>query len=86
MWLNTMQKYKYSNNETVKKAEDILKSEIGELVKEIEVNELVHGIGFTRPFSSVGFIKNDPQILMNERKFFLEKLLQVSFYLKDLFF
>jgi len=78
MWLNTALTYNYSNNEAVKKAEEILKSEISELVKEIEVNELVHGIGFTRPFTSVGASKNDPQILLNERKFFIEKLLKVG--------
>lgn len=71
--------YKYSNNEAVKKADDNLKSECAELVKEIETNELVYGISFSRPFSSVTANKNDAQLLANERKLFIEKMLQVRF-------
>lgn len=78
MWLNSALKYKYGNNEAVQKAEEILKSEIAELAKEIELNELEYGAGLARPFSSVSVRKNEAQILANERKFFIEKLLQVS--------
>lgn len=81
MWLNTASTYNYSNNEAVKKSEEILKSELSELVKEIEVNELVLGIGLARPFTSLGVSKNDAQLLANERKFYMEKLLKVVFFL-----
>lgn len=77
MLLNTALTYNYSNNEAVRKSEEILKFEIGELVKEIEVNELVHGIGFNRPFTSILATKNDAQILANERKYYIERLLNV---------
>ena len=85
MWLNRAGTYNYVSNEAIRKAEEMLKSEVVELVKEIEVNELVHGIGFSRPFTSVIASKNDPQILANERKYYIEKLLQVSFFFIHLF-
>lgn len=78
MWLNHTANYKYQNNEAVKKAEEQLQSELNELKREIETNELVYGLGFTRPFSSVPLPK-DGQILAKERKLYLEKMLQVFF-------
>lgn len=79
MWLNETANYKYQNNEAVKKAEEQLQSELNELKREIETNELVYGIGFTRSFSSVP-IPKDGQILSKERKLYLEKMLQVILF------
>jgi hypothetical protein len=68
--------YKYNNAQSVKEQEDHLKSELTELKREIETNELVHGIAFTRPFTSVP-IPSDTDVLARERKFYIEKLLKV---------
>ena len=76
MWLNEAANYKYLNNETVRKADEQLVIELNELKREIETNELVHGIGFNRPFTSVP-VPKDPQILAKERKLYIEKMLQV---------
>ncbi len=84
MWLNNCLKYNYNSNETIKKTEDILKSEISELVKEVETNEIENKTGFNRPFTSISVKKNEFKVLLNERKFFLEKLLHVSYQLSEI--
>lgn len=76
MWLNESSSFKYLNGETVKKAEDKLQLEINELKKEIETNELVYGLTFTRPFSSVP-APRDAQHLARERKLHIEHMLSV---------
>ena len=78
MWTEESFQYisKTSNNESVKKAEEFLHSEIAELKKEIETNELVHHIAFTRPFTSIP-APRDSVILNKERKLYIEKLLKV---------
>ncbi|CAF0884068.1 unnamed protein product [Brachionus calyciflorus] len=77
MWLNeAAANYKYLNNEPVKKAEEQLQIELNELKREIETNELVHGIGFNRSFTSVP-VPKDAQLLAKERKLYIEKMLQV---------
>ena len=76
----TEESFQYLNkaniNESVKKAEEFLQNEIAELKKEIETNELVHQIAFTRPFSSVP-PPRDHIILSKERKLYIDKLLKV---------
>ena len=76
MWLDESSTYKYSTNESIKRADEQLQSELAELKKEIETNELVHGVSFSRPFSSVP-VPKDSQLLAQERKLYIEKLLQV---------
>jgi hypothetical protein len=76
MWLDESSKFKHLNIEAVRTAQDQLTYELGELKKEIEINELVHGIAFVRPFTSVP-IPKDPVLLATERKLYIEKLLQV---------
>lgn len=78
MWLNDTSDYALNNNEAIKKQNENLKSELADLVREIETNELVYGLTFTRPFSSIASVKNDAQLLENERKYFIEKLIQVN--------
>jgi len=76
MWLNESSKYKYLNSDAVKRAEDNLQLELNELKKEIETNELVHGISFSRAFTSVPIPKDAPS-LARERKLYIEKLLKI---------
>ena len=78
MWTDETSQYinKANNNDTVKKAEEQLGSEIAELKKEIETNELVHQIAFTRPFSSVP-APRDALFLSKERRLYFEKLFKV---------
>lgn len=78
MWSDESSTYKYisKQNETVRKADEQLVSDINDLKKEIETNELVHGIGFVRPFSSVP-TPRDPKVTERERKIYIEKLLRV---------
>ena len=75
MWLNQTSTYN-SASESVKKADEFLQSELAELKKEIETNELVHGIAFVRPFTSVP-VPKDAQVLARERRLYIEKLLKV---------
>lgn len=76
MWLNESSKYKYLSSDAVKRAEDNLQLELNELKKEIETNELVHGISFSRSFTSVPIPKDAPS-LARERKLYIEKLLKI---------
>ena len=78
MWSDEVSTYSYNSkqNEAIQKADDQLKSEISELKKEIETNELIHGIGFVRPFCSVP-TPRDPKIAERERKVYIEKLMRV---------
>jgi hypothetical protein len=77
MWLDESSKFKHLNTEAVKISQDQLNYELNELKKEIELNELVHGIAFTRPFTSVP-VPNDAQQLVLERRLYIERLLQVK--------
>ena len=79
MWSDESSTYKYTakQNESVRKADEQLVAEIGELKKEIETNELVHGVTFARPFASVPSPK-DPKVAERERKLYIEKLLRVN--------
>jgi hypothetical protein len=76
MWLNESLKYKYLVSDAVKRADDNLQLELNELKKEIETNELVHGISFSRSLTSVPIPKDAPS-LARERKFYIEKLLKI---------
>ena len=76
MWLDESPKFKHLKIEAVRTAQEQLQFELSELKKEIEINELVHGIAFVRPFTSVP-IPNDAPLLACERKLYIEKLLQV---------
>ena len=76
MWLNQSAQYKHLSVDAVKKQEVQLHKDIEELKSEIEINELVHGIKFKRPFSSIPAPSNS-QVLAAERKYFIEKLLEV---------
>ena len=76
MWLNEAPSFKYLNSETIKKSEEKLQFEINELKREIETNELVYGLSFTRPFSSVPPPRDALQ-LSRERKLYIESLLKV---------
>lgn len=76
MWLEESNRFKHLKIEAVKIAQDQLQYELGELKKEIEINELVHGIAFARPFTSTP-VPSDAQQLALERKFYVERLLQV---------
>lgn len=79
MWSDVSATYKYNakQNESVRKLDDTLVSELAELKKEIETNELIHGISFVRPFSTV-VTPRDPKIAERERKLYIEKLLRVN--------
>jgi hypothetical protein len=79
MWSDVSVTYKYNakQNESVRKLDDTLVSELAELKKEIETNELIHGISFVRPFSTV-VTPRDPKIAERERKLYIEKLLRVN--------
>ena len=78
MWTEESFQYtnKAVNNDSVKKAEEFLHAEIAELKKEIETNELVHHLAFTRPFSSIP-APRDALVLSKERKLYIDKLLKV---------
>jgi hypothetical protein len=79
MWSDISATYKFNakQNESVRKLDDTLVSELAELKKEIETNELIHGISFVRPFSTVA-TPRDPKIAERERKLYIEKLLRVN--------
>ena len=79
MWSEISATYKYNakQNESVRKLDDTLVGELAELKKEIETNELIHGISFVRPFSTVA-TPRDPKIAERERKLYIEKLLRVN--------
>lgn len=77
MWPDETSQYKSVNNETVRKADELLKSELAELNREIETNELVYGIGFVRPFTSVP-VPRDANYLSQERKLCFENMLKVN--------
>lgn len=68
--------YNYTNNESIKHADEQLQSELSELKKEVEMNEMAHGLEFLRPFTSVPQ-PVDPQLASLERKLYIEKLLNV---------
>lgn len=76
MWLNQSTQYKHLLIDSVKKQEQQLAKDLEELNSEIEINELVHGIQFKRPFSSIPPPK-DSNSLAVERKFYIDRLLQV---------
>ncbi len=79
MWSDESSTYNYNSkqNESVRKADEQLVADIAELKKEIETNELVHGLTFARPFASVPSPK-DPKLAERERKIYIEKLLRVN--------
>jgi hypothetical protein len=76
MWLSQSLQFPYGAAETVQKAETQLKKELEELKSEIEINEIIHGNKLKKPFSSIP-IPPDSKNLEQERKFNIERLLQV---------
>jgi hypothetical protein len=69
--------YGYSNNyESVKKFEESLSAEFANLKREIETNDMINGLEFIRPFTSVPQ-PIDPQMASLERKVYIEKILKV---------
>ena len=76
MWLDETSTYKYTNNESVKFADNNLQNELNDLKREIETNELVEDGNFARPFTSIPLPK-DPLVYARERKLHIEKLLRV---------
>ena len=77
MWQEELSStYGYVNNESISHADEQLKCELGELKRELETNEMSHGLEFARPFVSIPQ-PIDPQIASLERKVFVEKLLKV---------
>ncbi len=80
MWLNESLQFPFGSAETVQKSEIQLKKELEELKSEIETNEIIQGNKLKKSFSSVS-IPPDPKVLENERKFCIERLLQVMKHL-----
>ena len=82
MWQNEASSYNFTNNESIRTAEEQLKSELIELKREIEATDLetVSGGGgsddASRTYSSVP-VPRDPQLLSRERKLYIEKILRV---------
>ncbi len=69
--------YGYSNNyESVKKFEESLSAEFANLKREIETNDMINGLEFIRPFTSVPQ-PIDPQMASLERQVYIEKILKV---------
>ncbi len=77
MWQEELSStYGYVNNESINHADEQLKSELAELKRELDTNEMVHGLEFVRPFVSVPQ-PIDPQLAALERKVYIEKMLKV---------